>query len=132
MNNWFIIVAAVAFLLFPLLSHDAKAGGLYDGEWKGSATSSDDQRCKRATVNLTVEGKVVLGQAKFDGDSPNINGAVDESGSVGATIGFQFFKGQFAGDDFAGTFTFGNCQWDAQLHRTSDRNHTATSGQRSP
>ena len=128
MNNRYI-VAAVAFLLllFPLNHGDAASPGPYDGEWNGQATSAGG-RCKRAVVNLTVEGHVVLGQAKFDADTPSINGTVNESGAVGATIGFQFLNGKFSGDEFEGTFSFSDCQWETVLRRASgpDRNHASS------
>jgi hypothetical protein len=135
MNNRFI-VAAVACLLLLLQFHDAcaagPAAGPYDGEWKGMATSAG-ARCKHgAAVDFTVEGQIVVGQAKFDGDASTINGAVNETGTVGATIGFEFLKGQFHGDEFEGTFKFGDCQWDAVLKRKTtsagNRNRAASSG----
>lgn len=132
MNNRFI-VAAVAFLLLLLQFNrvDAAGSGPFDGEWKGAATSAGE-RCKRAALNLTVEGRVVLGQAKFDSDTSSINGTVNESGAVGATIGFQFLKGQFTGEEFEATFRFADCQWEAVLKRTGagDHNRAATSGMR--
>ncbi len=126
------IVAAVAFLLLLLRFNGADAAGPYDGEWTGTATSNGEH-CKRAIVNLTVDGQVVLGQAKFESDTSNISGTVNEGGSLGATIGFQFLKGQFSGDEFEGTFKFSDCQWEAQLRRTGalDRNH-ASRGLRGP
>jgi hypothetical protein len=131
MNNRFI-VATVAFLL--ILPQLADAAGPYDGEWKGTATPTGG-RCKRASVDLTVQGQIVSGQAKFDGDESNINGTVNESGAVGATIGFQFLKGQFGRDEFQGTFKISDCQWEALLRRTTvgnrnveDRSQTASSG----
>ena len=128
MNKRFV-VAAVAFLLLLLQFNRSHAAGSspYDGEWTGQATSAGE-RCKRAVVNFTVEGRVVLGQAKFDGDAPSINGTVDESGAVGATIGFQFLRGQFSGDEFAGTFKFSDCQWETVLRRAgaADRNHASS------
>jgi hypothetical protein len=130
MTNRFI-VAAAAFLLFPLSLACAGSTGPYDGEWKGTATSSG-HGCKRtsAVVSITVEGRIVTGQARFDGDASNINGAVTENGAVGATIGFQFLKGQFTGEEFGGTFTFSDCQWEAVLKRTgggtADRDRTTT------
>lgn len=128
MTNRFI-VAIVAFLLLLIQFNDAGAAGPYDGEWQGTATSVGE-RCRHANVNLTVEGQIVLGQAKFDGDTSSISGSVTESGAVGATIGFQFLKGQFNGDEFEGTFKFSDCQWDALLKRTGagDRNRAASSG----
>jgi hypothetical protein len=132
MNNRFM-VAAVAFLLllFQFSRGNAAGTGPYDGEWKGTATSAGE-RCKRAAVAFTVEGQVVLGQAKFDGDTSSINGTVSEGGAVGATIGFQFLTGRFSGEEFEGTFKFSDCQWEAVLKRTStsagDRNRAATSG----
>jgi hypothetical protein len=128
MNNQ-LIVATVAFLLLLLQFNNADAAGLYDGEWKGTATSTGD-RCKRAAVNFTVEGQVVLGQAKFDGDTSNISGTVTQGGAMGATIGFQFLKGQFSGDEFEGTFKSADCQWETLLKRTGvgDGNRAATSG----
>jgi hypothetical protein len=127
MNKRFI-VAAVAFLLLLLQFNNSYAAnpGPYDGEWKGQATSVGE-RCKRAVVNFTVKGHVVLGQVMFDGDTPNINGAVNESGGVGATIGFEFLKGRFSGDDFDGTFKFSDCQWEAVLRRSAgDRNRVSS------
>jgi hypothetical protein len=128
MNNP-LIVATVAFLLLLPQFNCADAAGPYDGEWKGTATSTGE-RCKRAvTVHLTVEGNVVLGQAQFDSDTSRINGAVDESGIVGATIGFQSLRGQFTGNEFEATFKILDCQWEAVLRRTSagDQNQAASS-----
>lgn len=87
------------------------------GEWAGIATSTGE-RCKRGVVKLTVEGQVVLGQARFEFDTPNINGTVDENGAFGATIGFQPFRGQFTEDEFEGTFKSFGCEWKALLGRT--------------
>jgi hypothetical protein len=123
-----LTVATVAYALLLLQIGSADAGGPYDGEWKGTATSTG-AGCKRgAAVNLTVEGQVVLGQAKFDGDASSINGAVDAKGSVGATIGFQFLTGRFSGEEFEGTFKFSDCQWEANLKRTNAGSRAATSG----
>ncbi len=125
MNNPLILAIAFSLLLFQL--NNADAAGPYDGEWKGAATSTGE-RCKRAVVNLTVEGKVVLGQVQFSNDSSNISGTVDESGTVGATIGFQPLKGQFTGNEFEATFKILDCQWEALLTRTNagDVNHAAS------
>ena len=111
------IVATAAFLL--LLSHfnNADAVGPYDGEWTGTATSTGE-RCKRAVVKFTVQGQVVLGQARFERDAPNINGTVGPDGAFGATIGFQPFRGQFTRDEFEGTFKSSDCEWRALLRRT--------------
>jgi hypothetical protein len=128
-----LIVATVAYalLLLQLGNADAGGSGPYDGEWKGTATSTG-AGCKRgAAVNITVEGLVVLGQAKFEGDASSINGAVDARGTVGATIGFQFMTGHFSGDEFEGTFKFADCQWEANLKRTNAGNRAATSGMNS-
>jgi hypothetical protein len=128
MNNPFI-VATVAFLLLLSQFSHADAAGPYDGEWKGPAKSTGG-RCKRAIVSLTVEGQIVLGQAKFDDDTSNINGTAAESGAVVATIGFQLLTGRFTGDEFEGAFKILDCQWEAILRRTTvgDRNHAASSG----
>src|SRR6266404_4812250 len=89
-----LIVATAAFLLLLPRFNNADAAGPYDGEWTGTATSTGE-RCKRAVVRFTVEGQVVLGQARFERDAPNINGTVDENGALGGTIGFQPVRGQF-------------------------------------
>jgi hypothetical protein len=112
------LIVAAAFVPLVLLSEYADARGPYDGEWKGTATSAGE-RCRRAAISFTVEGTVVLGEAKFDGDTPAINGAVDADGALGATIGFQFLTGRFNGEQFKGTFKFANCDWDAILRRAS-------------
>jgi hypothetical protein len=116
MNRPPIIATAVFMLLLTQFSNAAGVGP-YDGEWTGTATSTD-ARCKQADVKLTVEGRVVLGQARFERDAPNINGTVHEDGAFGATIGFQPFWGQFTGDEFEGTFKSFDCEWKALLRRT--------------
>jgi hypothetical protein len=112
-----LIVATAAFLLLLPQSNNADAAGPYDGEWTGTATSIG-RRCKRAIVKLTVEGPVVLGQARFERDAPNINGTVGEDGTLGATIGFQPLRGQFSRDKFEGTFKSFDCEWKALLRPT--------------
>ena len=127
-----LILAIIAFLLLLFEFDNADAAGPYDGEWKGTATATGE-RCKRAAVNLKVEGKVVLGQAQFSNESSNISGAVDESGAVGATIGFQPLKGQITGNEFEATFKILDCQWEAVLTRkpAGDLNHAASGRPRS-
>ena len=111
------IVATAAFLLLLSQFNNANAAGPYDGEWTGTATSTDE-RCKPAVVRLTIEGQVVLGQAKFERGAPSINGTVDEHGTFGGTIGFQPIRGQFMRDEFEGTFKSFDCEWKARLRRT--------------
>jgi hypothetical protein len=96
-------IAAVAHLLLSSGFSDAYAADPYDGNWTGSATSTGG-RCRPARVTLSVEGRVVTGQARFEGDAPNIHGTVLEDGALGATIGFQHLTGKFAQDEFEGTF----------------------------
>jgi hypothetical protein len=112
-----LIVATAAFLLLLPQFNNADAAGPYDGEWTGTATSAGE-RCKRAVVRFTVEGQVVLGQARFERDAPNINGTVDENGALGGTIGFQPVRGQFVRDEFEGAFKNFDCEWRALLRRT--------------
>jgi hypothetical protein len=71
-----------AFLLLVPQFNNANAGGPYDGEWTGTARSIGGQ-CRRAVVNLTVNGQVVQGQARFERDAPNINGTVDDRALLG-------------------------------------------------
>ena len=111
------IVATAAFLLLLSQFNNANAAGPYHGEWTGTAMSTGE-RCKQAIVKLTVEGQVVLGQARFERDAPNINGTVGADGAFGATIGFQPFRGQFTRDEFEGTFKSFDCEWKALLRRT--------------
>ena len=103
-----LFVASVMFwMLLPQIG-DACAAGPYDGEWNGSATATTG-RCKPALVSLTVEAKVVTGQARFERDVANISGTVLEDGSVGATIGFKHLTGKFIEDLFEGTFNSFDC-----------------------
>jgi hypothetical protein len=111
------IVATAAFLLLLSQFNNANAAGPYDGEWTGTATSTGE-RCKPAVVRLTIEGQVVLGQAKFERGAPSINGTVDKDGTFGGTIGFQPIRGQFMPDEFEGTFKSFDCEWKALLRRT--------------
>jgi hypothetical protein len=76
-----------------------------------------ERLCKLAVVRLTIEGRVVLGQTKFERDAPNINGTVDEDGTFGGTIGFQPLRGQFIRDEFEGTFKSFDCERKALLRR---------------
>jgi hypothetical protein len=115
--NGLLIVFAAVFLLLPSGFNNADAAGPYDGEWAGTATSTS-ARCKQAAVKLIVESRVVLGQARFEHDAPNINGTVNKDGAFGATIGFEPFWGQFTGDEFEGSFKSFDCEWKALLRRT--------------
>ena len=81
MNGPLIVATAAFFLLLPRFDN-ADAAGSYDGEWTGTATSAGE-RCKQAVVKLTVEGQVVLGQARFERDAPNVNGTVGEDVRLG-------------------------------------------------
>jgi hypothetical protein len=67
---------------------------------------------------LTVEGKVVIGQARFERDAPRINGTVLEDGVFGATLGFQHFTGKFIPDEFEGSFKSSDCAWKILLKRS--------------
>jgi len=114
-----VLVASVApMLLLAQLSDGFAAGGSgpFNGTWIGSATSTVAQ-CKSARVTVTVEGTVVLGQAQFANDAPNINGTVREDGTFGATIGWQPFTGKFSADGFEGMFKNGDCEWKMLLQR---------------
>ena len=110
-------IAAVAHLLLSSGFSDAYAADPYDGNWTGSATSTGG-RCRPARVTLSVEGRVVTGQARFEGDAPNIHGTVLEDGALGATIGFQHLTGKFTQDEFEGTFKSFDCVWKMLLKRT--------------
>jgi hypothetical protein len=116
MNGLLIVFVAVCLLLLPP-SNNVDAAGPSDGEWTGTATPTGE-RCKQALVKLTVEGRAVLGHAKFERVAPNINGTVDEDGVFGATIGFQPFRGRFIRDEFEGAFKSFDCEWKALLRRT--------------
>jgi hypothetical protein len=72
-----LFVASVPFWMLSLQIGVACAAGPYDGEWNGSATATTG-RCKPALVTLTVAGKVVTGQARFERDIANISGTVLE------------------------------------------------------
>jgi hypothetical protein len=112
-----LYVASVVHMLLLLQLGDACADGRYDGEWSGFAISTS-ARCKPAVVTLTVVGEVVIGQAKFEVDAPNIHGTVWADGTFGATIGFQHLTGKFIEDRFAGTFKNSGCAWKIFLTRT--------------
>jgi hypothetical protein len=111
-----LCIASVAHLLFLWQSSDAYAAGPYDGDWTGSATSTGG-RCKPAIITLTVLGRVVTGQARFELGAPNINGTVREDGTFGATIGFQPLTGKFTQGEFEGTFNSFDCAWKMLLKR---------------
>jgi hypothetical protein len=115
--NGLLTVFVAAFLLLLPQFNNASAAGPYDGEWTGTARSTDG-RCKRAFVKFTVQGRDVSGQARFERDAPKINGTVAADGAVGATIGFQPLWGQFTGDEFEGTFRSLDCEWKTRLTRT--------------
>jgi hypothetical protein len=112
-----LLVASIAHLLLLGQFGDASAAGPFDGKWTGSATSTIG-RCKPAIVTLTVQGRDVTGQARFEIDAPNINGTVREDGSFRATIGWQPLTGNFIEDRFEGTFKSSECLWKMLLQRT--------------
>jgi hypothetical protein len=111
-----VLVASIAHMLLLAQCGDACAAGLFDGEWIGSATSTIG-RCKPANVTLTVQGRDVTGQARFEVDAPKINGTVWEDGTFGATIGWQPLTGKFSPDGFEGTFKNRDCVWKMLLQR---------------
>jgi hypothetical protein len=86
-----LFVASVTFCMLSPQIGDACAAGPYDGEWSGSATATSG-RCGPALVTLTVEGKVVTGQARFDRDVANISGTALEHGSVGQQLAFDILR----------------------------------------
>ena len=105
-----VLAVALTFWMLSLQIGDACAAGAYDGEWNGSATATTG-RCKPAIVLLTVEGKVVTGQARFDGNVANISGTVLKDGGFGATIGFRHLTGSFTKDMFEEIFESFGCAW---------------------
>jgi hypothetical protein len=109
MKRLLLVASAASWMLSPQIG-GASAVGPYNGEWNGSAIATAG-RCKPALVMLTVEGKVVTGQATFESDVADIRGTVLEDGSVGATIGFRYLTGNFAEDMFEGTFNGFGCAW---------------------
>jgi hypothetical protein len=113
-----LVVASIAHMLLLSQSRDTYAAGLHDGVWTGSATSSTSGRCRPANVTLTVQGKDVTGQAKFDVRCSKHKREVREDGTFGATIGFQLLTGEFVQDQFKGAFKNGDCVWSLLLKRT--------------
>jgi hypothetical protein len=105
-----LVVSSITSCMLSWQVDDACAAGVYDGEWTGTATATSGQ-CKPALITLTVEGKIVTGQARFERDVANINGTVQEDGSFGATIGFRRLTGKFAQDMFEGIFDGFACAW---------------------
>ena len=98
-----LFVGSVTFWMLSPQIGDAWAAGPYDGEWSGSATATTG-RCGPALVTLTVEGKVVTGQARFDRDVANISGTALEHGSVGATNWLSTSHGKFHQGHVRGDF----------------------------
>ena len=109
------LVAPLLLVLQPGNGH-AERGG-FDGEWSGSAVVTSG-RCRPAIVTLSVAGKAVTGEARFELGPQSIHGTVREDGAFGATIGFQHLLGKFTDDTFEGTFNSFNCAWKMILKRT--------------
>jgi hypothetical protein len=115
MRRWLVVaMGGLLLVLAPL--QPAVGGGPYDGEWSGAATASAG-RCRPAVVTLTVEGRAVTGQVRFERDTSNINGTVNDDGRFGATIGFQPLTGQFSRDELVGSFRSFDCDWTIALRR---------------
>src|SRR6266481_4839217 len=106
-----------SLLLLSPLSEPCAAGPL-DGDWTGSATSSNGARCRPVIVTLTVEGRVAIGRARFEREAPSIMGTIREDGTFGATIGFQPLTGKFIENEFEGAFKSSDCEWKMLLKRT--------------
>jgi hypothetical protein len=111
-------LAVVLMLLFAQFSEGFAVGGAgpFDGQWTGSATSTDE-RCKSAKVTVTVKGTTVIGHAEFANDASSIMGSVRGDGTFGATIGRQRVTGRFTANGFEGTFKNGDCEWKMHLQR---------------
>ena len=116
MQRLFRIAMVVPFLLIAGPS-ESRAEGPFNGEWSGSAAAAGG-RCRPAVVTLTVSGKAVTGEARFESESLGIHGTVREDGGFGATIGFQHLVGKFTDNAFEGTFNIFNCTWKMSLTRT--------------
>jgi hypothetical protein len=112
-----LCIASLAPLLLLSQPGNGRAERPFDGEWTGSATVTSG-RCRPALTTLTVEGKVVTGEARFESGPLSIHGTVYEDGAFGATIGFQRLVGTFIEDSFEGTFNSFNCAWKMTLKRT--------------
>jgi len=112
-----LCAGAVTCLLLLSQLGNGYAGGAYDGEWNGSATVARG-RCKPAVVTLTVLGKIVTGQARFEPGAQDIRGTVSADGALGATVGFQHLTGKFDLDSFEGTINSLDCAWKFTLKRT--------------
>jgi hypothetical protein len=115
-----------SLLMLSLLSETCAAGP-HDGDWTGSAISSNGARCGPVIVTLTVEGPVVTGLARFEREAPNIMGTVREDGTFGATIGFHPLTGKFIENEFEGAFRSSDCEWKMVLKRTKSPNASITS-----
>jgi hypothetical protein len=113
-----LLVAAIASLLFAAQLGNANAAGPYEGEWRGTARATTEDRCKPAAVTLTIVGEQAIGQAKFELDTRNILGTVRQDGTLGATIGFQHLTGKIGEDRFEGTFRSFDCAWSMILRRS--------------
>jgi hypothetical protein len=109
-----ISVASAAHILLFSHFNQGYGAGPFDGDWNGSATAMIGQ-CKPALVTLTVVGRVVTGRATFERGAQEIRGTVWESGTFGATIGFQPVTGRFANDMFEGSFDGFGCAWKMTL-----------------
>jgi hypothetical protein len=112
-----LYAGAVAYLLLLSQFGNGYADVVYDGEWNGSARATSG-RCKPAVVTLTVLGKVVTGEARFELGALDIRGTVSADGALGATIGFRHLTGKFILDSFEGTFDSLDCAWKMALKRT--------------
>lgn len=116
MKRLLTVASTLCMLLLSPLTESCAAGP-YDGEWTGTATATRG-RCRPAVVTMTVAGRVVTGQARFEVEAQNISGTVWEDGTFGATLGFQHLTGKFVRDQFEGSFTRADCVWRMQLKRT--------------
>src|SRR5262245_28114861 len=115
MRRWLVVAMGSVLPVLACLQ-PAPAAGPYDGDWSGSATAAAG-RCRPAVVTLTVEGRAVTGQARFEREASNINGTVNESGHFGATVGFEPMTGQFSGNELVGSFRSFECDWTMALRR---------------
>jgi hypothetical protein len=120
MRHLFHIALAI-HLVSSLQLGEARAAGPYDGKWVSSATSNVG-RCKPANVALSVQGKEVTGEARFEVDTPKINGSVSSDGAFGATIGWQPLTGSSARigskERSRMVTAYGKCSWNARSSGT--------------
>ena len=106
----FVVAAVMTLACCAQEQPTVRAGGKFDGTWRGEPTTLAQGDCGHGNVVLVVAGDVIKGRFSgvYRGDAVwgDVNGSprIGSDGAVSFTVGTRTFPGRFVfqGDTFTG------------------------------